>query len=229
MLALLRHLESVGFAAAPRVIEPGVDEQGRETLSYIEGGIVHPGAWPTDDALFAVGKMLKDLHDATADFHPPENTVWQRWFARDLGKPTVFGHGEPAPWNIIARDGMPVALVDWETAGPLDPMTEVAHAAWLNAQLHDVDVTELNDVPDLGTRARHLRALSDGYGLSRAGRSDLFDAMVEFAVHSAAWEAIEASVTPDGGRPQGAWAMAWRIRGAAMMLRNRDLLEQALA
>jgi hypothetical protein len=33
--ALLRHLESVGFDAAPRVL--GVDGQGREVLSYIEG------------------------------------------------------------------------------------------------------------------------------------------------------------------------------------------------
>jgi hypothetical protein len=38
--ALLRHLESVGFEGAPRLL--GVDEQGREVLSYIEGSAVLP-------------------------------------------------------------------------------------------------------------------------------------------------------------------------------------------
>ena len=35
--ALLRHLARVGFAAAPRVVEPGFDEHGRETLTFIHG------------------------------------------------------------------------------------------------------------------------------------------------------------------------------------------------
>ena len=39
-----------------------------------------------------------------------------------------------APWNIVARDGMPVAFIDWETAGPVDPLVELAQLAWLNAQ-----------------------------------------------------------------------------------------------
>jgi hypothetical protein len=33
--ALLRHFESVGFTGAPRLL--GIDEHGREILSYVEG------------------------------------------------------------------------------------------------------------------------------------------------------------------------------------------------
>jgi hypothetical protein len=46
--ALLRHLESVGFDAAPRVL--GVDGQGREVLSYIEG---QAGVYPLPERLWS--------------------------------------------------------------------------------------------------------------------------------------------------------------------------------
>lgn len=41
--ALLNHLESVGFAGAPRVVGSGFDSEGRELLTYIEGNSAHPG------------------------------------------------------------------------------------------------------------------------------------------------------------------------------------------
>ena len=230
VLALLRHLEREGFAAAPRVVEPGLDDLGRELLSFIEGECVHPGPWAHPEALFALGMMLADLHRATATFLPPPDARWRPWFGRDLGaSKKVFGHGEPAPWNIVARGGKPVALIDWETAGPMDPMVELAQAAWLNAQCHDDDVAAMNGLPDLETRARFVRAIAEGYGLARAARLDLVTVMIDFAVHAAAWEAIEGEVTPVGGDPKAAWAMAWRVRGAGMMLRHRSVFQDALA
>src|SRR5262245_21022678 len=53
--AMLRHLEYVGFTGSPRVL--GVDERGREVLSYLEGECgEYPLArhWVTDEALVAV-------------------------------------------------------------------------------------------------------------------------------------------------------------------------------
>ena len=38
--ALLRHLEAVGFEGAPRFL--GIDEHGREVLSYVPGAAVLP-------------------------------------------------------------------------------------------------------------------------------------------------------------------------------------------
>lgn len=35
--ALLRHFEAVGFDGAPRLL--GVDDQGREILTYVEGEV----------------------------------------------------------------------------------------------------------------------------------------------------------------------------------------------
>lgn len=50
---------------------------------------------------------------------------------------------------VAGTDSIPYALIDWEFAGPVDALVEVAHAAWLNAQLHDDDTAERCGLPQL--------------------------------------------------------------------------------
>ena len=164
--ALLRHLEDAGFAAAPRLAGSGLDHDGREVLTFIEGEFTQPGPWSLDGAA-GLGSLLRDLHLATRSFSPPPDAVWFPWRGRDLGSPVkVIGHCDVAPWNIVARDGLPVALIDWETAGPVDPLVELAQLAWLNAKLHDDVVAEREHLPPLADRARQLAAIVDAYGLT---------------------------------------------------------------
>jgi hypothetical protein len=225
--ALLKHLERVGYGGAPRVVGSGFDAQGRETLSYLEGDFVHPGPW-TEDAMPLLGRLLRELHDATRSFAVPEDAVWRTWHGRTLGGPDhVIGHCDTGPWNIVAQNGLPVALIDWEVAGPVDPLFELAHACWLNAQLHDDDVAERQGLPSAKTRAGHVRAILDGYELPRAQRVGFVDKIIEFAVHDAAEQAIEAKVTPETKDPASLWGIAWRTRSAAWMLRHRTMLQQA--
>lgn len=73
--ALLRHLEAVGFTGAPRVVGDGYDGHGNEVLTYVEGEVRHPHPW-SDDAIWRVGRLLRQLHDATASFQPPADAVW---------------------------------------------------------------------------------------------------------------------------------------------------------
>jgi hypothetical protein len=63
--ALLRHLERIGFAGAPRVVGDGYDDQGHEVLTFVEGAFVHPRTW-SDDGIWQAGTLLRALHDATA-------------------------------------------------------------------------------------------------------------------------------------------------------------------
>jgi Phosphotransferase enzyme family len=224
--ALLRHLETVGFTAAPHVIGNGFAPDGRETLSYIEGEFVHPGPW-SDEGIVEVGRLLRRLHDAASSFEPDADAVWQPWFLRELGvEKRVLGHGDFAPWNMVTQAGMPIALIDWEYAGPIDPMIELARVCWLFPQLHDDDVAERVGLPPLEVRARQLRLLVDAYGVTYDQRHSLLDRIIEVAVFETAQEAIEGNVTPDSQGPL--WGFAWRARAAAWIMRNRPILEQAL-
>ncbi len=235
MLALLRHLENAGFAGAPRVVGSGFADDGREMVSYIPGASPQPYAW-SEDAVAGVGMLLRQLHDAAATFIPPPGAVWKTWFGRELpGSQPVIGHCDTGPWNIIARDGRSAALADFEFAGPVDAIWELAQAAWLNAQLHDDDVAERLGLPDLAGRARQLRLILDGYGVPARQRAGFVDKMITFAVHSARAEAMEFAVTPQttaGVSSTGypfVWAITWRARSASWMLTNRTHLQRAIS
>lgn len=226
--SLLRHLERVGFAGAPRVIGAGFDARGRETLSFVSGEVINPKPWP-DDAMHRLGHMLRAFHDATASFIVPGGALWQPWFCREIGgQARIIGHCDTAPWNVVSRDGSPVAFVDWELAGPIDPRMELAHTAWCNVRLFDDDVAAREGLAAPEVRARQIRLFLDGYALPRADRVSFVDTMIAFAIHAAAWEAIEPNVTHDTQDVTPLWAIAWRTRSAAWMLRHRTTLEHAL-
>jgi hypothetical protein len=227
--ALLRHLERVGFAGAPRVVGDGYDEQGREVVTFIEGTFVHPQAW-SDDQIWHSGRLLRSLHDATAGFRAP-GAVWYPWpFRAGFGAPgTAISHCDAGPWHFAVRDGLPYALIDWDTAGPTGRLDEIAATAWWNAQLHDDDIAERHALPPAAARAAQLRYFLDGYQLTAGERDGLVTRMIEYAIRDCAAEAVKAQVTPDSSDPAPLWALAWRGRSAAWMIRHRALLENAIA
>lgn len=226
VFALLRHLEEVGFAGAPRVAGDG--------YSFVPGESPHPHAW-SDEAVGSVGSLLRRLHDATVKFTPPDGAAWQPHWLRDLGgDDIVVGHGDPGPWNIVGRLGRADAFVDWEFAGPVDRLWELAEAVWLNAHLVDDDIADRQGLPDAATRARHARAIVDGYGLPRAARDELVDRLRDVAAHSARHEAVAHGVTidtttavADDGYPI-LWGITWRARSASWIARNRTMIRRAV-
>jgi hypothetical protein len=103
----------------------------RPTLTFIDGEFTQPGPWTLEGAA-ALGVMLRDLHRATRSFRPPPDAVWFPWHGRDQGGPDkVIGHCDVAPWNIVARHGLPVALIDWETGGPVSSPRSPTATAWM--------------------------------------------------------------------------------------------------
>jgi hypothetical protein len=228
--ALLRFLEAEGFPASPRVIGSGFDSQGRETLTYLPGNSPHPGPWP-EGAHFALGQLLADFHRIAGRFTPPEGAIWRDWFGRSLGDgPRIIGHCDLGDWNIIAQNGRPTGLIDWENAGPVDPLVDLAQLCWLNTHLFDDDLMARLSLAPAEIRARHLHAILDGYALPSKDRPKLIDTMITLAIADAANEAVEARITMESAGPAEAlWAMAWRAKSAAWMGRERRVLESALA
>ncbi|MEV6151879.1 aminoglycoside phosphotransferase family protein [Nonomuraea sp. NPDC052129] len=225
--ALLLHLENAGFTGSPRLVGDGYDEEGRDAVTYIDGDFVHPHAW-SDEGVWQAGRLLRELHDATAGFRPPPDAVWQRWPFHSSAPDAIISHRDTGPWHTVARDGRPVAYIDWTSAGPIDRLDDVAGAAWWNAQLHGDDVAERQSLPDAETRAGQLRRFLDGYGLSAAERDGFVTRMIEFAIRDCASVAVRSRITPESTDPGPLWALAWQARAAAWMLRHRPLLENAL-
>ena len=136
--ALLQWYERTGFDGAPRYL--GVDAQGREILSFVEGEPAFAPVPATDDVVAAIGRLLRAAHDAQAGFVPPERPGWLQP-ADPNGE--IVAHHDLFWTNVIMRDGLPAALIDWELAAPATRTLEVALAAtyWagirIDTQLHE--------------------------------------------------------------------------------------------
>lgn len=166
---LLRHLESRGFSEAPRFL--GIDEQGREMLTFIDGEI---GNYPlkaymwSDEVLQEVAQLLRRFHAATAAFVPAPGASWQFEYP-DVTRHEVICHNDVAPYNMVYVDGRPAALIDFDTAGPGPRLWDVTHAAYRFVPLlHiDNDVMRQAGLTDPTQQARRLKLFCSAYGLAQ--------------------------------------------------------------
>lgn len=242
-VGLLAHLQQAGFAAAPRPVGDGFAADGRERLAFIDAEPQADRPW-SDVGILELGRLHRELHDVAATYRP-DSPSWSCGWPRGLPQQDtdlVIGHGDPGPWNVLGRDDRPVALIDWDSAGPVGRRWAVAEAAWLNAHLYDDDVAERHGLPAPVARARQVALFAEGYGLEGRERARLVADMVEVALRSAAHEATVSGVTPDGPTSFPApgalwpftgdvltWTLAWRARSARWMLDHEALLSSALA
>jgi len=126
--ALLQHFEAVGFDGAPRLL--GIDDQGREILTYIEGQVfvdpedVGDPVRILDDAqLVSAAVLIRRFHDATAGTS----------LAADA---EVVCHSDLGQHNIIFVGDDARAIIDWdEDVAPGVRILDFAHAVWCLAEV----------------------------------------------------------------------------------------------
>jgi hypothetical protein len=201
---LLLHLESVGFDGAPRHL--GIDDQGREVLTWIEGDVPLPPypEWAmTDQALADLGGLVRRLHEATATFRGA-NADWSAQWA-DPGGGSVICHNDLFPENVVFRDGRVVALIDFAMAAPGRPLWDVAIAAEIWGPLGDPDRRDQHPVNLDGIE--RLGVLSRAYGLEPERAEELVDVLIQERAHSTA--NIRAEIA--GGNE--AWIRDWADAG----------------
>ena len=116
---VLQRLERAGFDGAPRWL--GVDERGRDVLGWIEGDTftdrtrLHPHLGDPGDRVTFSAEQVADAMRLLRRYHDA------------LGSDLVC-HGDFGPWNLVWRDGRPVALIDFDAVHPGDASEDVAYA-----------------------------------------------------------------------------------------------------
>jgi Phosphotransferase enzyme family len=191
-LRAVRHAEFVG-ASSP----VGVDEDGRERLVFIDGDVPvvpYPDWSQSDTALASIARLLRGLHDAGRGFDS-QGLTWNESLADPAGG-TLVCHNDVELSNVVFRDGVAVALLDFEFAAPGRPVYDVAHLARLCVPIDDdFDQARLGWRP--ADRPARLRLVADAYGLGQDGRAELLTAMNDAIAR------IEAAVrrSVDAGEP----------------------------
>ena len=193
--AFLRAVREAGFEGASRPV--GIDEDGRERLLFIEGDVPvapYPDWSQSDAALASIAALLRRLHDAGRGFDP-QGLTWNEALADPAGG-TLVCHNDVELSNVVFREGVAVALLDFEFAAPGRPVYDVAQLARLCVPIEsDLDQARIGWRP--ADRPARLRLVADAYGLDRDGRAELLTAMDD------AIDRIEAAArrSVDGGDP----------------------------
>lgn len=135
--ACLLHLESIGFRHAPRF--QGIDDAGREVLSFIPGIVPSDLGAFSDDQLATAANLLRRFHDATVDMPA----------IRACGS-EVACHNDWAPTNTVFVDSMPAAMIDFDTAKPGERLWDLGYSAFTWLDLGNDDYAPAEQVRRLG-------------------------------------------------------------------------------
>jgi hypothetical protein len=198
--AYLAHLHRVGFSDCP--IPLGVDDAGREVLSYVAGDVPREPLPPETaglEVLRGLATLVRRLHDAAEGWSPPADACWGGIPGGRPGPPNdedteLVGHRDYCPGNVVFRDGLPSALIDFDLAQPTTRLYDVVNALYWWAPLRD----PLDRAPafvELDV-AERVSIFADAYGLAMDLRRQLvpFAAEMVAAYHRTARAA--ASVDP---------------------------------
>ncbi|MBX4148611.1 phosphotransferase [Paenibacillus sp. FSL W7-1279] len=141
---LLKHLENKGFSYAPKFL--GIDEKGREILSFIEG---EAGNYPlkeymwSDEVLIEIAKMLRFYHDSVSDFSFDES--WKSIDNTPL-QFEVLCHNDFAIYNIIFNQEKPIGIIDFDVAGPGPRLWDIAYTLYTCVPLSRCYLSETGEI-----------------------------------------------------------------------------------
>ena len=193
--ALLTHLHAAGFPGAPRPL--GIDERGREILTFIPGTVAWPGHFhllDRDAELRRVARLIRDFHDAVAGFTPPPGARWQALIPADGHE--IITHHDLAPWNLVIGESR-WAFIDWDIAAPGTRLWDLAYA------IHGFVPLTADPARQRGDASRRLRIIADTYGLGERQRLDIVPLLARRT------EAMHTFLAQQAARGTQPWTRLW--------------------
>lgn len=178
----LSALHDAGFDGASKPV--GIDADRRERLVFVEGDVPLPPfpQWAQSDAaLRSMAVLLSAFHEASRTFDPA-GLAWSTEMADPAGGPIVC-HNDVCPENVVFRDGVAVALLDFDFAAPGRPVYDVAQFARMCVPIDDdVNAARLGWKPT--DRPARLRLVADSYGLDGTSRTELLQILSDSVARS---------------------------------------------
>lgn len=223
---VLQHLESVGFTGCPRWL--GTDERGRDVLSFVPGEVAGR-PWPAwiadDDRICSVARLVRAHDDAVAPLGLPPLATRESAPPLPLPPetpelathaPTLIGHLDITPENVVFREGVAAALIDFDLARPATRVDEVGNLLlWWAPLMPPADREPV--VADVDA-VRRAALLVDAYGLGPADRAQLVPLARTSAARS--WFTMRARAHHLGG----GWARMWDAGLGDRILRRQQWL-----
>ena len=134
----------------PRLL--GIDDENREILRFIDGETDFPAdMWQCDRAIVKAAEILRAFHDASKTFQLTASDTWAFEYP-EIERRNVICHNDFAPYNMVFRDGCPIAIIDFDLCGPGPAIRDLAYLAyWMaplsfaNPEMRDASLIEVEN------------------------------------------------------------------------------------
>jgi len=135
----------------------GIDEFGRDVYSYIEGLVPEDIGNTSIEQLCAFMKIVREFHD--------KSTI----FLNSTDK--VLCHNDLSPCNTVFINGMPIAIIDWDTVSIGERWQDLVYVIWLwiNIGSHNS-----NEIDIIGQMQKALLS----YGVDELTKADFADKLL---------------------------------------------------
>ncbi len=213
----LRHLRSRGVAVASDPIAITGDD--RERLRFVPGDVPVP-PYPTwaqsEAALVSTTYLIRALHDGSVDFAASPTDTWSDEMAdRAPAGDLVVCHNDVCLENVVFRDSVAVALLDFDFAAPGRRGHDLGCFVRMCVPVDDEDNRakfgwEATDLPG------RVRLVADTYGCTLDQRREMLDSLDRAIRHGGEFVQRHA----EAGEP-GFVAM-WEEFGMARFDRRRE-------
>lgn len=189
---LLSHVRAKGLLWVPEPL--GLDEAGREVLSFIPGDVPHEmpeWVW-TEQVLTDVARALREWHDATEDFSAPD----AKWGLPPSSPREVICHNDFAPYNCVFSGRRFAGAIDFDFCSPGSRLWDLAYTAYRFVPLMpgpDTDNTVYGEKSpfEATVMTERLKAFLSGYGAvdgtAGFGCSELIRVTIDRLHAIAAW------------------------------------------
>ena len=189
---VLIHLQRKGVDFAPRWL--GMDEQGRDVLSYMQGSVPDNLGVHSDEQCAAAARMIACIHYSLSNMPGCADGL------------TVC-HRDLSPCNFVFADDMPVGVIDWDAAAIGSPINDIAYAMWMWLDIG-------NDEQDARDVARRMRIMRDAYGA--------FSLEVIYAAMLSEMARVGGSIFPTEAQTRA--TAEWTRKCAAWCARHKNVL-----
>lgn len=172
----LLYLEKAGMPTVPRFL--GLDETGREVLTYLKGKTMGPDYPPhhpclhSDETIIDMACFMRKLHDVSVGFLPEAvKNSWENPYFPNESYETIC-HGDAAIWNFTFVDERVAGLFDFDQAYPgtraWDLTITVFSAVGLTYFIYDPELNASEGYEPgkhAAERKRCVKLFFDAYGM----------------------------------------------------------------
>lgn len=175
-------------------------------------------SWVYEDKITLVGaaQLPRRYHDMVATFTPPSDV---RWRIIAPGAHEVICHNDWAPYNAVFAGHRPIAMLDWDGAGPGSRVWDVGWSAYTWVPLYPKLDSSNNPVVPLAMRASRLAKFCTAYRGIKP--SEVLETLVEQLRFLADFVQAEADAGDPGFAKLVSWNVPARTREHARLLRDQ--------